>query len=144
MLPQPEADELLRMAKRFEHATAVVAVPPGADETYELAAENGREKFLLDVWRGTFRISKLKLQNRVRTAVVLARLDVHGAPHTNPDLTRIGGTHLHLYREGYEDRWAFPVDPLRFPRLGDTAATFHDFCRYCHVIAPPAAQGWLT
>jgi hypothetical protein len=76
----------------------------GCDDTYEVAAASDRETFLLDVWRGRLRLTKLKLQNRVQTAVVLARLDVDGAPHTNPDGTRLSGTHLHLYREGYDDR----------------------------------------
>jgi hypothetical protein len=104
MLTQAEADQLMKVSKHFIRPPAAITVPPGVDDTYELAGPDGREVFLLDVWRGTLRLSKLKFQNRVRTAVILVRLDVDGAPHTNPDGSNLPGTHLHLFKEGYEDK----------------------------------------
>lgn len=121
MLTQVEADQLMAMAKHFVRPPATVSIPPGTDETYELAGPNNRETFLLDIWRGTIKLSKLKFQNRVRVAVVLARLDVDGAPHTNPDGVRLAGTHLHLFKEGFDDKWAFVVDPKDFTLLTDPA-----------------------
>ena len=35
---------------------------------------------------------------------------IYGSPHTNPDDQIIGGTHLHIYKEGFDDRWAYPID----------------------------------
>lgn len=99
------------------------------------------ESFLLDIWRGTLRLTKLKLQNRVRTAIVLVRLDVDGAPHTNPNGERLSGTHLHLFKEGYDDRWAYPVDPSTFTLLSDAGATFQEFCAFCKIESPPPVQG---
>lgn len=116
----------------------------GADDTYELADTNDREKFLLDVWRGMLRLTKLKFQNRVRIAIVLIRLDVDGAPHTNPDGAQLLGTHLHLFKEGYDDKWAYPVDSSAFTLLSDSGKTFHDFCSYCRIESPPAVQGVIT
>ena len=104
MLTQAEAEQFIQMQKHFVHPPASVSIPPGVDDTYELAGPGDREKFLLDVWRGTIRLTKLKFQNRVQTVVVLVRLDVDGAPHTNPDGQRLSGTHLHLFREGYDDK----------------------------------------
>ncbi len=141
MLTQPEADQLMQMLKHFVRPPAAITIPPGADDTYELAGSNDREKFLLDVWRGTLRLSKLKLQNRVRAAVVLVRLDVDGAPHTNPDGTRLSGAHVHLFKEGYDDKWAYPADRKKFTLLSDPGTTFHDFCAYCNIESPPPVQG---
>jgi hypothetical protein len=93
MLTQAEADQLMNMRKHFIRPPETITIPPGLDETYELAGPDGREVFLLDIWRGTLRISKLKFQNRVRTAVILVRLDVDGAPHTNPDVANLPGTY---------------------------------------------------
>src|SRR5579885_152718 len=112
MLTQAEADQLMKLAKHFVRGPATVTIPPGADDTF--AGPGERETFFLDVWRGTLRLTKLKFQNRVRTVVVLVRLDVDGAPHTNPDGQRLAGTHLHLFKEGYDDRWAYPVNPRVF------------------------------
>jgi hypothetical protein len=144
MLTQAEAEQLIHMVKHFVNAPAAISIPPGADDTYELAGPNDREKFLLDVWRGTLRLTKLKFQNRVRTVVVLVRLDVDGAPHTNPDGHRLSGTHLHAFREGFEDRWAYPVDPTAFTLLSDPGATFQEFCVFCKIESPPPVQGVIT
>jgi hypothetical protein len=132
------------MAKHFVRAPATITIPPGADDTYELAGPNDRERFLLDVWRGTLRLSKLKFQNRVRTAVVLVRLDVHGAPHTNPDGVPLPGTHIHLFKEGYEDKWAYSLDPAVFTLLSDPGKTLHDFCFFCRIESPPPVQGVIV
>jgi hypothetical protein len=132
------------MVKHFSQPPATVAIPPGADESCELTGLDIRDKFLLDVWRGTFRISKLKLQNRVQSVVVLARLDVDGAPHTNPDGVRLSGTHVHLFREGFDDRWAHPVDPGRFTLLSDPGTTFQEFCAFCNIESPPPVQGVIV
>ena len=144
MLTQTEADQFMAMAKHFLRPPAAITIPPGADDSYELAGPNDREKFLLDVWRGTLRLSKLRFQNRVRTVLVLVRLDVDGAPHTNPDGEWLSGTHLHLFREGYDDRWAYPVDPNNFTLLSDPGTTFQDFCAFCKIESPPSVQGVIT
>src|SRR5208337_5400642 len=72
MLTQTEADQFIQMVKHFVRAPASTTIPPGADDTYELASLDDRESFLLDIWRGTLRLTKLKFQNRVRTAIVLS------------------------------------------------------------------------
>jgi hypothetical protein len=141
MLTQAEADQFMKMVKHFVNPPPTITIPPGADGTYELAGPNNREIFLLDVWRGTLRLSKLKLQNRVQTAVILVRLDVDGAPHTNPDGVRLSGTHLHLFKEGYDDKWAYPINSTAFSMLSDPGKTFHDFCAFCKIEAPPPVQG---
>jgi len=144
MLTQAEADQFMAMAKHFVRPPAAITIPLGADDTYELADPNDREKFLLDVWRGTIRLSKLKFQNRVRAAIVLVRLDVDGAPHTNPDGQQLPGTHLHLFREGYDDRWAFPIDVSQFTMLSDPGTTFQEFCGFCKIESPPPVQGVIV
>ena len=144
MLTQAEADQLIQMAKHFVNAPASISIPPGVDDTFELVGPNDRERFLLDVWRGTLRLTKLRFQNRVRVVVVLVRLDVDGAPHTNPDGQRLSGTHLHLFREGFDDRWAYPVDSTTFTLLNDPGATFQEFCAFCKVESPPPVQGVIV
>ena len=49
----------------------------------------------------------------------------------------VGGTHLHLYREGYEDKWAYPVDRNRFRNPGNIWQAFEDFCQYCNIRGVP-------
>ena len=141
MMSQTEADALIQVRKIFSAPTTVL-LPPGRDETHELISVDKQERFLLDLWRGTLRLSKLKFQNRARKIVVLVRLDIDGSPHTNPDGAKLGGTHIHIYREGYEDRWAYPLDSSEFVNTSDIWTSLDDFCRYCN-IESPSFQGTL-
>jgi hypothetical protein len=132
------------MPKRFEGPLSF-PLPSGTDAQHELSGvPHPEERFIMDLWRGRRNAAKVKFQTRGRKLVVLARLDLRGAPHTNPDGQVIGGTHLHLYREDWGDRWAAPLDPSRFRNPNDLATTFEDFCGLCAVINPPAIQAGLT
>ena len=84
MLTQAEADFLIRMQKSFAEPVTI-SLPAGADLTHELIGSDKKEKFLLDLSRGTIRLSKVKFQTRGRAVIVLVRLDLDGSPHTNPD-----------------------------------------------------------
>jgi hypothetical protein len=53
---------------------------------------------------------------------------------------RLPGTHLHLFREGYEDKWAFPIDATCFTNIADIETSFQDFCAYCHIHSVPSFQ----
>ncbi len=115
-------------------------MPAGIDETYDLIGDDPRERFLLDLWRGTLRLSKLKFQTRGRKIIVLIRVDIDGAPHTNPDGQQVGGTHIHRYREGHEDKWAEPLDLAEFTNTSDIEQTYRDFCRVCNIVEIPSFQ----
>ena len=139
MLTETEANALIAMRKTFVNPS-VISLLAGSDQTHELLGDDKRERFLLDLWRGTMRLSKLKFQTRGRTVIVLVRLDIDGAPHTNPDGAEMKCPHLHLYREGYEDKWAYPIDPNDFSNPKDTGQTFKNFCQYCNVVQIPRFQ----
>jgi hypothetical protein len=143
MLTQAEADVLITMAKSFVGATAI-SIPPGTDDTRELIGADPKERFLLDIWRGTLRLSKFRYQTRGRQVIVLVLLCIDGAPHTNPDGTRLAGSHLHRYRACYDDKWAQPLDASRFPNTRDIWRTFEDFCAYCNVRGIPNFQTGLV
>lgn len=52
----------------------------------------------------------ITFQNRYNSNIVLARLDFVHTTHRNPDGFEIAGPHLHLYVEGFESRWAYPIE----------------------------------
>ncbi|MGH8467941.1 MAG: DUF6978 family protein [Gammaproteobacteria bacterium] len=108
-----------------------------------MASADRRELFVLDLRRGRIDLAKGTYQNRGRQVVVLVRLDFGGSPHRNPDGEEIGSPHLHLYREGYGDKWAVPVPSDRFSNVGNPWQTLDDFMRYCNVVEPPAIQRGL-
>ncbi len=136
-LTQVEAEALLAMEKRRLDVAELDYPGLGGKITVPLVSADGREQFSLDLRRGKINLGKGTYQNRSRQVVILARLDFGGAPHRNPDGEEIGSPHLHLYREGYGDKWAFLVPPDKFPNLHDPWLTLEDFMRYCNVVETP-------
>lgn len=142
-LTQAEADLLLAMGKVRETDEEWEYPQTGGSLTIPLVSEDRRERFLLDIRRGRIDLSKHTLQDRARQVVVLVRLDVGGAPHRNPDDAEVACPHVHLYRENYGDKWAFPVPSDCFVDLGDGWQTLQDFMRYCNVTNAPAFRRGL-
>jgi hypothetical protein len=98
---------------------------------------------LLDVTRGQIKLTKATYQNRARQAIVLMRLDLDGPPHRNPDDQEIPCPHLHVYREGYGDKWAIPAPIDRYPDVQDLFSTFAAFMRHCNITDVPRIQKGL-
>ena len=74
---------------------------------------------------------------------ILFRLDIDGPPHENPDGTDVPCPHLHVYREGYADKWAFPIIPAQFSDTTDLHRSFIEFLHLCKVHDLPEIQGSL-
>ena len=142
-LKQAEADALFALEKRRSDDTEWDYPGLGGAITILLVSTDGREPFLLDLQRGRINLAKGTYQNRGRQVVVLARLDFGGAPHRNPDGEEIGSSHLHRYREGYGDKWAFPVPEDHFADLDDRWKTLEDFMHFCNVVEPPVIRRGL-
>lgn len=144
MLTQQEAEALMAFPKRFVDPSPIDFPGPGDFLTRGLVSVDGRESFVLDVNRaGRIRVTKCTYQERYASTVVLVRLDVGGPPHTNPDRTEVPCPHLHVYREGYETRWAKAVPGDVFRDTSDLCETLRDFLQLCNVEDVPHIQGVL-
>jgi hypothetical protein len=128
-LSQAEADSLLRLEKHRINDNRVRLPDTGGNVTAPLVSVDGAETFYLDISRGRINLTKGKFQNRARTTIVLARVDIGGAAHRNPDDTEVPCPHIH--------RWAFPVTVEQFADTTDHWQTLLDFLRYCNVTRPP-------
>jgi len=102
-----------------------------------LQSADQREYFLLDIGRGKINLLKGKYQTRAKQVVILARVDFGGAPHRNPDGEEIPSPHLHVFQEGYGDKWAKPLPIDTFANPDDPWVLLEDFLRFCNVTKPP-------
>jgi hypothetical protein len=139
-LTRAEADALIAMEKHRTSEERSDFPKDGQSLTLLLRSPDRRENFLLDLSRGRIDLRKVKLQNRGRQVVVLVRLDLGGAPHRNPDGEEVPAPHLHLYREGYGDKWAFPIPADRFRNPVDVWTAYGNFLLYCNVTQPPHVE----
>jgi hypothetical protein len=142
-LIQSEADALIAMEKHRTNEDRKHFPMGGQSLVLPLQSADRREQFLLDLSRGRIDLAKVHMQNRGRQVVVLVRLDLGGAPHRNPDGEEIGSPHLHVYREGFGDKWAIPVPPSALQNTDDLWTTLDDFMRYCNIVEPPKIERGL-
>lgn len=134
-LAQADADALLKMEKVPASSDIFHFPDLGGRIEVPLVSRDQREAFSLDVNRKRIALTT-GYQTRARKAVVLARLDF-SAPHRNPDGTAIGVPHLHLYREGFGDKWAVEVPAGVLGNPNDAWRVLQDFMRYCGVVEEP-------
>lgn len=141
-ISQTEADDLLAMEKISLSSDPINFPDLGGGVTVPLISTDGSEEFLLDVRRNRINVRKGTYQNRARTVLILARLDVGGAPHRNPDGQEVGCPHLHVYREGFGDKWAVDATSL----IGANAthwSAYQWFLSHCNIVRPPSFQRGL-
>lgn len=142
-LTQAEADALIAMEKHRVDEEHHLFPSGGQGLTVQLQSPDNRELFLLDLSRGRIDLAKVKLQNRARQVVVLVRIDLAGGPHRNPDDEEIPCPHLHVYREGFGDKWAISLTADRFPTPADVWATYGHFLDFCNISQPPHIERGL-
>lgn len=136
-LTQAEADALIAMEKHRADDTRYSYPNPAGLITVPLYAPDKREEFILDVRRGRIDLQKVTHQNRARVVVVLVRLDLGGPAHRNPNGEEVPCPHLHLYREGFGDKWAIPLPREKFSNASDLWLTLQEFLAYCNITKPP-------
>lgn len=149
-LTQAEADGLLQMPKVFVDQDPIeFSLNEPMDYDRLIRSTDRREEFLLTIERGRRRRIRLKYQTRARRVIVLARLELNGPRRKNPPESPykpgewISETHLHLYREGFEDRIAYELGDApgwTDPGSTDGIPALERFMRYCGVAQWPPIQ----
>jgi hypothetical protein len=133
VLTQAEADELMGLIKILLSHEPIRFPRLGEQEQYELKdKETGSITFTIDVQRKTVNVNKCTYQTRAMGHRLL-RIDLAGAPHPNPDGTEVPCPHIHIYREGFEDSWAYPLSDYMITDTNDLVRVLIDFLEYNHV-----------
>jgi hypothetical protein len=135
-LTQAEADALIALEKVKADAVQYLYPPAGGFIVVPLISVDRTEEFQLDIRRGRLDLAKVTQQNRARRVIILVRLDLGGPPHRNPDGVELPCPHLHVFREGYGDKWAVPLPSEKFPEPGNLWQSLQDFLRFCNVSDP--------
>ena len=137
-IAQREAQAFIDVEKRCSDNSITWTFPlHGEKISVPLISIDAREEFLLDISRGRIDLNKVTYQNRVQQVIILLRLDIGSKPHRNPDGEEVPAPHLHIYREGYGDKWAYPIPKGDFREPTDVFQTLEDFMDYCYITGKP-------
>jgi hypothetical protein len=145
-ITQDEADFFFGMEKFPEEDKEFQFPTSGQKLTIGFTSFDKRENFLFDIYRGSIKITKITYQNRVRKAFILRRLDLDGPTHVNPEAEviplaflepfngkEIPTPHLHIYVEGYGEKWAIPANDVLVTHDKDIFEIMEQFFNYCNV-----------
>lgn len=138
ILTQDEINELLSILKEVKYEKENFRFPERNESAMlEAYSEYMKKKFLIDIRTGTPRSDprKVTYQERYIKDTILIRLDLYGPPHTNPDGATLSGNHLHIIKEGFDDRYAIEV-PKEFINIDDKIDTLINFLEYCKIKNP--------
>jgi len=135
MITQQEANYLICLSKIIKNPKKLKFPLPGEQKEINVLSIDGKEKFILDINRARIKLTKCTYKNRYRKDIVLLRLDIDGRPHLNPP--ELGGKtidcpHLHIFKEGYGDKWAIQL-PDFFTNDKDLIIKLFGFSDYCNI-----------
>ena len=142
-ITQSEADALIALEKVRADDKEWLFPHPGGRLAIPLTSTDKREAFVLTLTRVQIKLTKASYQNLARKSIILMRLDLGGAPHRNPDGIEIPCPHLHIYREGFGDKWATPAPVARYRNTQDLYSTLWEFMDHCNVLQPPQIEKGL-
>lgn len=126
--------ELLKTEKNFVEHPPVL--PYSRSKGHFKLVNKNHQYFFLDINKsGIIALNKFTLQTRY-SIIPLVRLDINSPPHINPDGSKTSRNHIHIYREGYGDAWAYELSDMKF--ISHTESLCFDnmliqFCNYCNI-----------
>ncbi|HMO80956.1 MAG TPA: hypothetical protein PKD24_09200 [Pyrinomonadaceae bacterium] len=135
-ITQEEFDYLIEQEKIFDELDPIELAPAPKEWTRSLTAPETKEKFLLDFRRSGFELTKYTYNKRYRQTIILVRYCSTGR-HTNPDGEPFSGPHVHLYREGFSDKFAFPISELGIDHNDRMDVVLEKLLAYCNVTSSP-------
>ena len=135
MLEQQKADYLIQMPKRLVISkNAYSFLQKGESVVIDAIGVTENEKFIFDIARGKIDVRKCTFQDRYERTIKLLRLDITANGfHYNPDGTRIDGSHIHIYKEGFGDQYAYALPYKNIKTLNHLPSLFGEFMEFCSV-----------
>lgn len=146
MLEQKIADYFISLPKKKKDSTIYVLNSGSKISIPLLSVTNSPEEFLLDIHKHQINLYKytFHFQNRVRKSIGLIRIDFEGPPHKNPDGVILKSPHVHIYKEGYDLKWAYPLPFTQFGKSytlsNDFGKNLDNFLHLCNVTDAPSVQ----
>ncbi len=109
-------------------------------EEYEIRTAFTKKKLRL-ICRKDKGSRRRGLQNKLSFSILtddnktLCRIDTAGRNHTNPDKREVEAPHMHIYKEGYDDSFAYPLSEIdNFEKCDSEASILFELLNYFSVV----------
>ena len=137
MLKQQDFERLLKLPKKFSTDDILdISIAP-SNWTRKVISIESDDEFLMDFYRGSYDLSRFTINKRYKTNIVLLRFD-SGGMHKNPDEKTIKGAHIHIYKEGYGDKFAYPITDFGITKSNYTIKEiFIMLLKFCNFVEIP-------
>lgn len=141
MLTKAEFDELHKLDKYLDvDENGIIWPDKGKKISINCYSLDNKEQFEITINSSKIKVSKVTYQQLYRDKTILFRLDTSGPRHWNPDGTFVEGPHIHIYKEGYGDKWAYPLEQYISTNPSDMIVLFCDFLSYINIIDIPSIK----
>ena len=143
MLLQEEYEELLKYKKKFEEDDYLHLGPHPIKWSRNIISLESHDIFIMDYTRGSIEVKKYSVNKRIKTSIIMIRYCSQGN-HTNPDgITKFSGPHLHLYKEGFDDKIAVDPSDIGISTTDTIEETIRKILKYANVQDIPVIQSDL-
>jgi hypothetical protein len=154
VLAQDDANRLMDLGKIRQDDNYYAFPGRGQQLRIPIVSIDYQEHFELDMYRGRIVALKCSYHEQYQ-GTPLVRLDMNPSRHTNPfhlfppagfedyNGVTLTNSHVHLYREGFGDRYAIPAERLGFKPVltkDDLIENLSIFFDYCNIVDPPFIQ----
>lgn len=115
-ITQAEAERLIKMLKKAYDE--LFYLPEHGKNQFVVVGDTQKDKFTIQFYRGEINAEKYSINALVnKNNTTLLRLDIvpptSDKKHRNPGQDElITGSHWHIYREGYGDKFAYPAKDI--------------------------------
>ncbi|HBY69669.1 MAG TPA: hypothetical protein DEG69_19165 [Flavobacteriaceae bacterium] len=139
-ITQSDFDIFIKEEKVFSDLIKPLTLSPAPiNWTREIKAINSKNIYLLDFYRGSFELSRYTYNKRFRQSIILIRYD-SGGRHTNPDGVSFDGPHVHIYKEGFNDKFAYPISELSINNNFSMEEVLNKLLQFCNVTKRPSIE----
>lgn len=139
MITQEEFELLHQIEKYLDIGEVGIEWPKkGKNLAVPCYSKDNRESFEITINRGKIEVRKINYQQLYsQDKSILFRIDNIGPRHQNPDGNYIDCPHIHIYKEGYGDKWAYSLNEIIGIVTENPIELFEAFLKYINVTDTP-------
>jgi len=133
-LTQQEADGLMLVKKLFENKAAIIVNRPYKEERRLISSTNNSDIFYLNINETAIEFGKYTANNRFFSIPLVRICMDKDSVHENPGGELIKGSHIHLYKEKFGDKFATDLSLCNITGT-TTVQVLGQFLAFCNIEA---------